>query len=225
MSPFYPPLAACEMAFVAMAAVAFVSWVLKQIAAANQPPRPKPGGPRPVRPRNERVQQEIDQFIQEATGRRPERKDVLAADDIEVVEQGPARRPAPRRQAPAARRPEGRPAPGRAAARRPQPASAPSATARPLAASNPAAPAPRPAGDRMGAQVQRDLPHAVDQAVASHLGAFSGQLTGVPQEPTAPRGADSLAASMLAELQTPAGVQKAIIMQEVLQRPLALRRR
>jgi hypothetical protein len=30
---------------------------------------------------------------------------------------------------------------------------------------------------------------------------------------------------MLAELQTPAGVQKAIIMQEVLQRPLALRRR
>jgi hypothetical protein len=79
----------------------------------------------------------------------------------------------------------------------------------------------------MGGTIQRDLPHAVDQAVASHLGAFSGQLTGTPQEPigSAPRGAESLAASMLVELQTPAGVQKAIIMQEVLQRPLALRRR
>jgi hypothetical protein len=78
----------------------------------------------------------------------------------------------------------------------------------------------------VSAHVNRDLPHAVDQAVAAHLGSFTGQLTGTPEQTgTVPRVVESPAALMLAELLTPAGVQKAVVMQEVLQRPLALRRK
>jgi hypothetical protein len=82
--------------------------------------------------------------------------------------------------------------------------------------------------DRVGAEVQQHLPHKVAQEVSQHLGAFAA-LSGGPGAPpgagAAGRGAAAPALALLAELRSPAGVRRAIVMQEILQRPLALRRR
>jgi hypothetical protein len=230
---FHIPLAqaglGCPMVLVAFAAIAFVTWVVNQIAAQNKAAARRPG-PRPARPRNDRIQQEIDQFIQEAAGRRPPRKDVLSADEIEIVSPPAAgRRSATRRPAPkpsrSARPAELKPAvaerPGQAAAQR-----------------HLTGPEQLGAGltdhvrthmdNRVGAEVQQHLPHKVDQEVSQHLGAFAAQSAGRTAQTvdvSAGRRAATPALSLLGELRTPGGVRRAIIMQEVLQRPRALRKR
>jgi hypothetical protein len=219
----------CNIVLVAFVAIAFVSWIINQIAAHNKPAPRKPG-PRPARPRNDRIQQEIDQFIQEAAGRRPPRRgEVLAADDIEIVD-APARgrRPAPRRAAPpvvrpavAAQQPRGAPRPGQAAAER-------RLTGSEQLGAGLSDHVRTHMDNRVGVEVQQHLPHMVDQGVSQHLGAFAA-LSGGPAAPAAGapagRGTAAPALALLAELRSPAGVRQAIVMQEILQRPLALRRR
>ena len=218
----------CNIVLVAFVAVAFVTWIINQISAHNKPAARKPG-PRPARPRNDRIQQEIDQFIQEAAGRRPARRDVLAADEIEIVD-APARgrRPAPRRSAAGAPRPS---APARTPVGGQRPGQA--AAQRRLTGSEQLG-----AGlnehlrthmdNRVGAEVQQHLPHNVDQQVSQHLGAFAAQGGGLGApltEGSTGRRAATPALVLLAELRSPGGVRQAIMMQEVLQRPLALRRK
>lgn len=219
----------CPMMLVAMAAIAFVSWVVNQISAQNKAAQRRPG-PRPARPRNDRIQQEIDQFIQEAAGRRPARRDVLSADEIEVVS------PPPRSRRPAPRRTVSTPARGlRPAAPPPAPVGRPGQAAadRRLTGSDQLG-----AGltdhvrthmdNRVDAQVQKYLPHTVDQEVSQHLGSFAAQSSegSAPLPSGAAGGREATPTqTLLEELRAPGGVRRAIVMQEILQRPLALRNR
>jgi hypothetical protein len=219
----------CPMVLVAFAAIAFVSWVVKQIAAQNNAAARRPG-PRPARPRNDRIQQEIDQFIQEAAGRRPPRKEVVSVDDIEIVSPPAAgRRPGPRRPAPRPSRPvrpvEPKPAvaerPGQAAAQR-------HLTGREQLGAGLSNHVRTHMDNRVAAEVQQHLPHAVDQEVSQHLGAFAARSTGptaLPLDAAAGRRAATPALALLGELRSPGGVRQAIILQEILQRPRSLRKR
>jgi hypothetical protein len=76
--------------------------------------------------------------------------------------------------------------------------------------------------NRVGSEVQQHLPPKVDQAVSEHLGAFAAQSGG--QAAAARRDAPP-AQALLGELRSPGGIRRAIMLQEILQRPLALRRR
>jgi hypothetical protein len=219
----------CPMMVVALAAVAFVTWVVNQISAQNKAAARK-AGPRPARPRNDRIQQEIDQFIQEAAGRRPPRKEVLSADEIEIVSPPAAGRRAPaRRAAPPATRPVRPAAPSPAAPARPGQAAAQRHLSGPEQLGAGLTDHVRTHMDhRVGAEVQQHLPHKVDLEVNQHLGAFAAQSAGRPSQPMEVAGVRrdaTPALLLLGDLRSPGGVRRAIMMQEILQRPRALRHR
>jgi hypothetical protein len=99
---FGVPLAAIEFSTVlgiAMLIIAFLGWLRQQIIA-NQPPPPPPGPRRRPPRREDRVQNEIDQFLQEVGGRRepdPEDVPIEIVPESEIRERRPVRRPPPRR--------------------------------------------------------------------------------------------------------------------------------
>jgi hypothetical protein len=81
--------------------------------------------------------------------------------------------------------------------------------------------------ERVAAQTSQHLPHAVDQAVAQHLGVFAADTsstTGSGSTSTSRTAARIPAVALLQALRSPGGVRQAVMMQEILQRPLALRR-
>lgn len=227
--PVPQPLLAFDLRFaifLAFIAISIISWIMNQVKA-NQPPPAAPRKPPPApRPRNDRIQQEIDTFLKEATGRRapPQRVEVLEADDIEIVGSpaaAPARRP-PQRKPTAARRPVA-PPPPIAAPQRPGQELA----GRQLTSSSPIAQPRSRMDERVAAQSAQNLPHSVDQSVARHLGVFAAESstsTGTQARSGTRIARNSPAVSLLAALRTPAGVQQAVMMQEILQKPRALRR-
>jgi hypothetical protein len=81
-------------------------------------------------------------------------------------------------------------------------------------------------GPRIGEQVDVHLPHAVDASITSHLGEFRADDKATPlivpllTRPKAPLGDVAL----IAELRTPSGMRKAIVLYEILSKPTALRR-
>jgi hypothetical protein len=211
--------------FMAFIAISIISWIIKQVNE-NQRPQPAPRRPQAApRPRNDRIQQEIDQFLKEAAQRRapPGRGDVLDADDIEIVS-APARRPPPMRRAPPAPRPQRQPQAAPAAPRRPGEELA----GRHLTASSglgpqPAASSRQRMDERLAAQASQHLPHAVDHAVSQHLGVFAADTSSAAGGGSRSTGRIP-AAALLQALRSPGGVQQAVMMQEILQRPRALRR-
>ena len=81
--------------------------------------------------------------------------------------------------------------------------------------------------ERVAAQSALHLPHSVDQSVAHNLGVFSAEAstsTGFLAQAGTRIARNSPAVSLLAALRSPGGVQQAVMMQEILQKPRALRR-
>jgi len=189
-----PVLAAGCESLAIFAAISFVVWIVNQINAAQGK---KAAGPRPGQPvrrnRPSHVQREIDRFIREATGKnRPD--DVVAADDIEIVDEPRRRRP-PNRLPPA-------PSPLATAPAKPQPALRDSLSSH--------------VEHYIGDHVEEHIDSSVDDSVREHLGAFQAQSVSAARS--------ALATNFLKDLRTPDGVRKAVLMQEILQRPRVLRR-
>lgn len=208
--------------FVVFVVISLVSWIRNQANAGQAPP----AGRRPpiqLGPaRNPQVQREIERFLREAAGQAPPRqaqRQVLNADDIEIVEPQPARRPPPRRKV--VEKP--RPAPASRPAAQPRSGVA-AATPRPgeELAQRHLAPAPTSAvaAEHLPQTSAGRLPRDVETSVAAHLGAFAAAEAGRARQARRPS-----PASVLAELRTRRGVRAAIIMHEILQRPRALQRR
>ena len=81
--------------------------------------------------------------------------------------------------------------------------------------------------NRVEMQVQNYLPRDVDQEVSQHLGTFAAQTSaagGASTDSTERRRSVVSASELLQELRSPGGVRRAIMMREILERPLALRR-
>lgn len=214
------------VAIIAFAAISFVSWIINQVNQAK-PPQGRARGQRPQRaprPRNDRVQQEIDQFLQEATGRRQKKQEVLSSDEIEIVD-----RPRAARRPPPKRRPPPRPAPQAAKPK-------PSRPGQNIASRHLAGQEQLGAGvsqhieshmaPRVSTQAAQHLPHSVDASVSEHLGAFTADdltATGTKGQAATTSNQQTAASMLLASLRQPGGVRNAIIMQEILRPPKSLR--
>lgn len=111
---FIPANGAVETAItIAVAVIAFIGWLVQLAGQKAKPPapmnRPQPMGRRPpvaaplnrpqqpVRPRDERLQSEIDAFLREVATGRKATPEVVEEDAIEIIEDEPApvRRVAP----------------------------------------------------------------------------------------------------------------------------------
>jgi hypothetical protein len=217
---------------VAFLLISFVGWIMNLISAQNPPPQPNRQPQRP-RQRDRKVQTEIETFLQEAMGRRapPQKKE--SSEGIEIIEPRPTRRPPP-----------AVPAGGGGVT------AAPAAVRESHAP--PTAPLVRPGagimgresvvaadmgsnlrshlqdhmGPRIGEQVDVHLPHTVTASMTSHLGEFRADRQASPPAMVllTPSKTAQGDAPLVAELRTPAGMRKAIVLQEILSKPRALRR-
>lgn len=212
--------------------ISFIGWIINMINAQNPPPAPNRGPQRRPRARDRKVQNEIEQFLQEAMGSKQAARDEVPPDEIEVVEVAPQRRaPPPRRQP--------RPTPQLQTRQRPAAEQASTERIRPGSGVTKREFSPSTLGagvaahvkdhmrERVGQQTTQHLPHAVDQTVTQHLGEFLASPrdtrggvgpviragTSVP-DPT----------GLITELKQPGGMRKAIVLQEILARPRALRK-
>jgi len=216
--------------------ISFIGWIINMINAQNPPPAPNRGPQRRPRARDSKVQNEIEQFLQEAMGNKQRgRQEEVPADEIEVVEAAPPRRQAPRRKPrpvvsgqrpversvidPATSSPE-RSRPGTGMATRLAPAELGSGLS---------AHVQDHMRERVTQETSQHLPAAVSQTVGQHLGEFAAAARDT-RTATAARplfGAVATlsdATGLIGELRKPAGVRKAIVLQEILARPRALRK-
>lgn len=206
--------------------------IANAVSNKKEPPRRNPN-----RPKNSSARKEIEEFLEQKSGRKPATRETIAVDEVEVVDETRQRsKPTPRPQ----------PAP------RPQPVSkvkkapaVPRLKQAPPAAGTPSRPAvdassPRPGerpvgsqdlgtslrehvstamGQRIASQAERDVPHLtsqVDQKVREDLGTFSVdksvQAASIPVSP------------LLVMLRNPQSARNALIVSEILSRPKALRK-
>ena len=215
------PVLAVDISWVIFAVfivIGILNAIFKAVGGKQQ--RPAAGGPgrQPPRPRNVRLQKEIDAFLQQVRGK-------VDADDvpIEIVPQQE------RRAQQAARRPQSKKPPRRPA--RPKPKS----VERHAAPGAGAATREPPGSKRLGEQVRthhldRDveehveeyLDHRVEESVKGHLGTSDeGRRAAAVQLPRAAPGRTHRLVSLLRD---PAGVRQAIVLNEILSPPLARRK-
>lgn len=201
--------------FFAFAVISFISWIVNQANAAKKVPPPRRANPQAPPQRNPQVQREIERFLQEAAAK--QRRPAVPADEIEVVRPAATRRPAPKRKVVEKPRPSsvGRPS------GLPSSLPAPAAGSRPgeQFASRHLAPAPQ------SAVAQEHLPQSrttvplsddVSKSVSQHLGVFAAGAS-----PAAQRRRQ--ASNVMTQIRTPQGIRSAIVLQEILKRPRALR--
>jgi hypothetical protein len=212
--------------------ISFIGWIINMINAQNPPPAPNRGPQRLPRARDRKVQNEIEQFLQEAMGNKQAARDEVPADEIEVVEVAPQRRPPPqpqRRPVRAAAPTPQRPLVESSPPERPRPAGG--ATSRPFTPSTLGSSVASHVKDHMRERVTQEtsqhLPHAVNQNVTQHLGEF---LAGSRDHRHGVRPVFRSHANvpdptgLIAELRTSGGMRKAIVLQEILARPRVLRK-
>jgi hypothetical protein len=200
--------------FFIFAVISFISWVANQANAAKKVPPPRKPNPQAPQ-RNPQVQREIERFLREAAAK--QRGEMVNADDIEVVRE-PARRPPPKRKVVEKPRPSA-PRPSGSATQSPSGSSGLRRPGEQLANRHLAPTAQSTVANEHLPQSKAAVPLSddVSKSVSAHLGVFAA--AGTPA--TSQRQRSS--ASLLTELRTPQGMRSAIVMQEVLKRPRALR--
>lgn len=204
--------------FVVMLMISFLGWVVNLINGSQKPAAPGNRPRQPPRPRDERLQSEIEIFLQET-----ERKT--------APQREPARQAAPRRPQPP-RPPQPRREPPKPQRLEPQTKAPPSRPAAPPAAVLPSE-AARPSlstlgqSERIKVQTEPQLPHLAGQVGAQQIGHLTtnmplGTLTGSGVGMAIPT--TGAAAGVVRLLREPGGVRQAVLMNEILQRPKALRK-
>ena len=207
--------------------------IVNAMSSKKEPPRKNPAG----RPKDARVRQEIEAFLEQQSGGRKPPPVELGPDDIELVEE-PRRRPSPVVK----------------------PTKKPKSTQKPVVnaprpVTPPARPVPRasalptqvtkrgesPVGstdlggglrehvkaamaERVAVQAQRDLPHlasTMGQRVRENLGAPDTKTFSVSGKTDAVR---SGASPLVLMLQNPKTARQAVLMSEIMGRPKALRK-
>ena len=227
MFPSVSPLLAADPATIIgliVGALTLLGWIMNYAnqKQAQQPPVHRPPRPRPQRAGDDRLQSEIDVFLEEVRGGR--RK--LGEEPARPVE---APRPA--------QRPERR-APRPIEQRHLEPKVAPRVEPTVAKRKRPAAAEDRPRiRQRITEQISADRIEAhashvgrgVDAAVQSHLGLFTATDAPAPAPGSAAASAapaaTSLAQRVRAMLREPEGVRQAVLISEILARPRPGRRR
>ncbi|QDT54887.1 hypothetical protein Pan44_29260 [Caulifigura coniformis] len=215
---------------VAFLVISLISWMTNYLNARAKPNAPNRGG-RPVRPRSERIQSEIEQFM---------REQVRQKDGDAPTAARP--QPEPARPAPAKTLPQRRPATPRGpAARKP----AEPLQRQPINQSSQSPASIRPGDDishrrsvateglgqglrdhlksamveRVQSESQSHLRSGVAAEVTRHLGIF-----GAATPPAGVQAGRAPEQSLIADLQSRDGMRRALIAQMILERPTARRR-
>jgi hypothetical protein len=227
-----------------MLAIGFISWLVN-MANQKQKQPPPAQAPRPPRPRDDKLRSEIDVFLQEVSGRKPKEEPVA----IEIVSEEEIRRrrvvkkPIPR-ETPTARPPASLAKP------RTQPS-----VFKELSVKPPQVPQPRrrpgaelaerhaidPSGlstnleahlktymapDRIEQGVQQHIPHEIERRVERNLGSFGDKQQSAQAAPEQARPAQPVsAADVVKFLRDPGGMRRSILVNEVLSRPVGLRKK
>lgn len=195
--------------FIVFIVIGILNTLLKAAGGKQQPP----AAPRPPRPGQGRLQNEIDAFLKQVRGKE-------APDDvpIEIVPEQE------RRPRPAGRRQQSKKPPQRPPRPKPQQSEPHDAPGSEIAARQ--SPGSRQLGEQVrshhleanvGEHVNQYMDDRVDEGVADHLGAFSeGRRTAAVQLPRAAAGRTHKLVSLLRD---PVGVRQAIVLNEILSRP------
>jgi len=199
--------------------IIFLSWIVNLIGGQKKAQAPKARGQqnRP-RPGQERLQNEIEVFLQEVQGRKkPENKPVAQAPP-ELPPRQPEARPKRSRQPQQRKRPS--------TAQRPK---KPARSKAPLAQSPASTEIKNPElGTGVGGLKDRHLDSKIDQSVSEHMTHLDHLEPGIaPANRAAASGERSNAASQQIGnlLRDPAGVRQAILLNEILSRPVGMRPR
>ncbi len=210
--------------------------IVNAMSSKKEPPRKNPAG----RPKDARVRQEIEAFLEQQSGGRKPPPVELGPDDIELVEE-PRRRPSP------VVKPTKKPkSTQRQVAQAPRAVAPPKPAVRPVprASALPTQVTKRgesPVGstdlggglrehvkaamaERVAVQAQRDLPHlasTIGQKVREDLGAPDTKTFSVSGKTDAVR---SGASPLVLMLQNPKTARQAVLMSEIMGRPKALRK-
>jgi translation initiation factor IF-2 len=220
-----PPFANVE-AILAVLVVVFwiVSWLIKLASTQNQKGPPVANRPRPqAKPRDDRLQDEIDIFLQEVSPQKPATRRPPPPPRPQPAATRPAPRPVASASAPPARRPPV------AAPAAPKPAPKPERRARPgQEIAGRSAPITQNLGagvkqhltqymaDKVSQDVSAHMQHRVEAHVTEHLGTASPAQGGAQPAPAAaiPRG------PQLAEwLRNPGNMRQAIVLGVILSPP------
>lgn len=212
--------------------IAFVGWVINLVNQSHDPKGKNQNRRSPQAPgqRKENVQKEIDNFLGQSRRSRPATTTEMT-DDVELIAAPPSRRDPPRRRK--SREQVWSEQTGRSRHSVPAPEPQPHPQQRPgeaLAAhhlqSKTQDSPPRPVS-HLAEQVERDLPHQVDEHVNAHLDRFSAaspNATGQLGILVTTDNRESRASLIGALLRSQAGVRNAIILNEILSPPKSLRR-
>ena len=209
--------------------------IVNALSGKKEPPRKNPGG----RPKDQRVRQEIEEFLDQQSGGRKPPPIELGPNDIELVEEPPRRRP-PSPVVKPTRNPKSAPKPAVPASRvaAPPKPPAPRASAKPTQVTkrheSPVGSTDMGGGlrehvknamaERVAVQAQRDLPHlasTMGQKVREDLGAPDTKTFSVSGKTDAVR---SGASPLVLMLQNPKTARQAVLMSEIMARPKALRK-
>ena len=217
--------------------IAFIGWILNLVSGKNRPRRPAGAGRaddppvRPLMPRDNRLQNEIDVFLREAQskGRNPDDEPVEVVEIEEVEELGESPRrltPRPQRQAELqraeaqarAQSARGSHQPGANIANRKDPGSdnlGSGIRQRVLQ--------PMQEG-RVVSNAQHHIGHSVDQSVSEHLGQFSADQRIINGAAKSKGDLPAVADSISNLFRDASGIRQAIILNEILTRPSSRRR-
>jgi hypothetical protein len=200
---------------VAFVVISLIGWIINLVNAQAKPTAPNRGN-KPGRPRSERVQSEIEQFMRDQAEKRKGGEERPRPPE--------PKRQAPRRTAPQPARTQRQP---QRVAPAPPPAPKPTRPGESIAERKSVGSGNLGKGlrdhvratmqERVQSGASQHLTHSVDQSVSQHLGTFSGQATKV--ESAAPESKALDASDILALLRTREGMKQAFILNEILQRP------
>jgi hypothetical protein len=212
--PPLPPVFAADTDAVIAAIVALITivgWIANLVSNKNQKGPPVANRPRPpVRPRDDRLQQEINIFIEEAGAQRPRPAPPKQAGP--ALRPGGQRAPAPGKGRtaviPAARKPAHRPRPGDEIATRQAPVSEALGTGVKQHLS-------QHMTEHVGKEAQQRLASRVEEKVEQDLGPAARPSSAPPAD---------RAARFAALLRNPATVQQAIVASLILSPPVTRRR-
>ncbi|MEX0702271.1 MAG: hypothetical protein WD069_09265 [Planctomycetales bacterium] len=222
--PLLAQIEGCSAVAVAFVVITIIGWILQLVSGAKRQEQQRARRPVQPRPRDDRLQSEIDLFLEEVGGRRrpPEparRREPAGPAILEVV---PEERPRAEGRLPSARsRPAQPQPPQRTAAQRARIESRHIDSSR-LGGEVRAHLQESLEVSRVSAHVSQHLAPIVEKSDSEHLGMFTGG--GGALGTAATTRSSGLTHPVVALVRNPQGMRQAILLSEILGRPLAQRR-
>ena len=203
-------------------AITFLGWIVNLVSAKNKLPPQQAGRPRPPappRPRNDKLQDEINIFIEDLSQRDKSResKPTAPAGKGNAGAAGGRRKKPAEPQRPQVKAPPKRRVPGEEVVNRP------SIFTEKLGSGVREHASANVDPQRLAKEVAADVGDRVKQSVSEHLGTFSGGVA-PPMRTTSTGAAVPVVNELIARLRNPATIREAFVINAILARPVRKQR-